>query len=64
VAQSHKVRSLDVAPIDDPVERDVTEIRGDMRDPEKGRDLCEGADVLVHAAAVLPIRVPGARSCP
>jgi len=47
-------------PIDDPVERDVTEIRGDMRDPAKARELCEGADVLVHAAAALPIR--GSRS--
>jgi len=43
-------------PVDDPIERDVTEIRGDMRDSELARDLCDGADVLVHAAAALPIR--------
>ena len=43
-------------PIDDPIERDVTEIRGDMRDPARAAELCEGADVLVHAAAALPIR--------
>jgi nucleoside-diphosphate-sugar epimerase len=56
VAQGHEVRSLDVVPIDDAVERDVTEIRGDMRDPVKARELCEGTEVLVHAAAALPIR--------
>jgi nucleoside-diphosphate-sugar epimerase len=56
VAQSHKVRTLDVAPIEDPVERDVEEIRGDMRDHAKARELAEGADVLIHAAAALPIR--------
>ena len=50
------MRTLDVVPIDDPVERDVTEIRGDMRDPSRARELCTGADVLVHAAAALPIR--------
>jgi nucleoside-diphosphate-sugar epimerase len=56
VAQGHNVRILDVVPIEDPVERDVTEVRGDMRDPAKARELAEGADVLVHAAAALPIR--------
>src|SRR5205814_5479103 len=56
VAEGHDVRTLDVSPIDDPVERDVTEIRGDMRDPARARELCAGAEVLVHAAAALPIR--------
>jgi nucleoside-diphosphate-sugar epimerase len=56
VAQSHKVRTLDVVPIEDPVERDVVEIRGDMRDHARARELTEGADVLIHAAAALPIR--------
>jgi nucleoside-diphosphate-sugar epimerase len=56
VALGHEVRTLDVAPIDDPIERDVAEIRGDMREPVRARDLCAGADVLVHAAAALPIR--------
>jgi nucleoside-diphosphate-sugar epimerase len=50
------VRTLDVVPMNDPVERDVTELRGDMRDPTRARELSEGADVLVHAAAALPIR--------
>jgi nucleoside-diphosphate-sugar epimerase len=56
VAQGHDVRSLDVFPIDDAVEREVTEIRGDMRDVSKARELCEGTEILIHAAAALPIR--------
>jgi nucleoside-diphosphate-sugar epimerase len=50
------VRTLDVAPIDDPIETAVDEIRGDMRNGDAARRLCAGADVLVHAAAALPIR--------
>jgi nucleoside-diphosphate-sugar epimerase len=45
-----------VAPIDDAVERDVTEVLGDMRDFARRRELCDGANVLIHAAAALPIR--------
>jgi nucleoside-diphosphate-sugar epimerase len=56
VAQGHEVRTLDVVPIDDPIDRDVTEIHGDMRDPSRARELCDGADLLIHAAAALPIR--------
>ena len=56
MAQSHKVRALDVVPIDDPIEHDVVEVRGDMRDHAKALELCRGADVVVHAAAALPIR--------
>jgi nucleoside-diphosphate-sugar epimerase len=50
------VRTLDVVPIEDPVERSVEEIRGDMRDHAHARELCAGADVVIHAAAALPIR--------
>jgi nucleoside-diphosphate-sugar epimerase len=57
VADSHEVRSLDVVPLDDAeLERSVVEIRGDMRDAAKAHELVDGADVLVHAAAALPIR--------
>jgi len=56
VARGDDVRTLDVVPIDDAVERDVTEVRGDMRDGARARELCDGADVLIHAAAALPIR--------
>jgi nucleoside-diphosphate-sugar epimerase len=51
------VRSLDLVPLEDAeLERAVTEIRGDMRDTAAARELVDGADVLVHAAAALPIR--------
>jgi nucleoside-diphosphate-sugar epimerase len=51
------VRTLDVAPLDEPsLERSVHELRGDLRDPVTARQLVDGADVLVHAAAALPIR--------
>jgi nucleoside-diphosphate-sugar epimerase len=53
----HDVRTLDLAPLDDPrLEHDVNELRGDVRDPQAAARLCEGADVLVHAAAALPIQ--------
>lgn len=47
------VRSLDLLPLDEP---DAHGIVGDIRDPARVRELCSGADVLVHAAAALPIR--------
>lgn len=51
------MRSLDLVPLEDAeLERSVTEIRGDMRGAVVARELVEGADVLVHAAAALPIR--------
>jgi len=51
------VRTLDVAPLDEPhLERSVHELRGDVRDAATARELVAGADVLVHAAAALPIR--------
>ncbi len=57
LADGHTVRTLDVAPLDDAeLELSVQELRGDVREPGKARELVEGADVLVHAAAALPIR--------
>ena len=57
LADGHAVRTLDVVPLDDAeLERSVQELRGDVRDAAKARELVEGADVLVHAAAALPIR--------
>jgi nucleoside-diphosphate-sugar epimerase len=51
------VRTLDVAPLDDPeLESSVEELRSDVRDHEAVRRLVRGADVVVHAAAALPIR--------
>ena len=57
LADGHAVRTLDVVPLDEPeLERSVEELRGDVRDPARARELLDGADVLVHAAAALPIR--------
>ena len=57
LADGGSVRTLDVAPLDDgELERGVEEIRGDVRSERDARLLAEGADVLVHAAAALPIQ--------
>ena len=57
LADGFGVRSLDIAPLDEAaLERDVEELRGDIRDERLARRLVEGADVLVHAAAALPIQ--------
>jgi len=53
----HRVRTLDVAPLDDPaLERSVEELRGDVRDRRRVVELLDGADIVVHAAAALPIQ--------
>jgi nucleoside-diphosphate-sugar epimerase len=57
LADGGSVRTLDVAPLDDrELERGVEEIRGDIRVEADARALAAGADVLVHAAAALPIQ--------
>ncbi len=57
LADGYDVRTLDVVPLDDPgLEGSVEELRGDVRHPADARRLTEGADVLVHAAAALPIQ--------
>ena len=57
LADGHEVRTLDLAPLDDAeLERSVEELSGDVRDPRRARELADGADVLVHAAAALPIQ--------
>jgi nucleoside-diphosphate-sugar epimerase len=58
VADGHDVRTLDLAPLDDaPLEGRIEELRGDVRRTAHARRLVAGADVLVHAAAALPIQV-------
>src|SRR6266545_2633400 len=57
LANGHEVRTLDLAPLDEPeLERRVEELRGDIRRARDARALVEGSDVLVHAAAALPIQ--------
>jgi nucleoside-diphosphate-sugar epimerase len=57
LAFGHEVRTLDLAPLDDAeLEQNVEELRGDVRDLSASARLVQGADVLVHAAAALPIQ--------
>ncbi len=57
LADGHDVRTLDVVPLDDAVlERSVQELRGDVRDRDRVGELVTAADVVVHAAAALPIQ--------
>jgi nucleoside-diphosphate-sugar epimerase len=55
IADGHEVRSLDLVPLEEPGLA-VEEIRGDVRDESACRELVDGARILVHAAAALPIR--------
>jgi nucleoside-diphosphate-sugar epimerase len=48
-----QVRVLDLEPI---ANADLEAVVGDVRDPRAVAALCRGADVVVHAAAALPIR--------
>ena len=58
LADGHTVRTLDVAPLDEPeLERGVQELRGDVRDAQAAAALVAGADAVVHAAAALPIQI-------
>ena len=60
VADGHDVRGLDLAPLADPgLEGRVDELRGDVRHAVDARRLVAGADVVVHAAAALPIQQSG-----
>jgi nucleoside-diphosphate-sugar epimerase len=58
VGDGHDVRILDLVPLADPLlEGRVEELHGDVRLAADARRLAAGADVLVHAAAALPIQV-------
>lgn len=52
-ADGASVRSLDRVPLGEP---GVEAIVGDIRSSRDAARLCHGADVLVHAAAALPVR--------
>jgi len=57
LADGHDVRTLDVGLLDDAhLESSVAELRGDIRDRDRVRELVAGADVVVHGAAALPIQ--------
>ncbi len=57
LADGHEVRTLDTAPLADAeLERSVEELRGDIRDVAAVARVCDGVDVVIHAAAALPIQ--------
>ena len=57
LAGGDAVRTLDIAPLeDDELERGVEAIHGDVRAEADVRALVHEADVVVHAAAALPIQ--------
>jgi nucleoside-diphosphate-sugar epimerase len=57
LADGSSVRTLDTAALDDRgLEGAVEELRGDVRSESDVRALVGGADIVVHAAAALPIQ--------
>jgi len=57
IQEGIEVRALDVAPLDAAlVAAGAESIVGDVRSAADARRLCQDADVLVHAAAALPIQ--------
>ncbi len=58
LARGHDVTSLDLAPFDYPERARVREVRGDIRNPGDVERATLGADVVVHAAAALPLYTP------
>ena len=58
LGSGHTVRSLDLLPLHDlEVEGSIEQLRSDVRIEADARRLVEGAEVVVHAAAALPILV-------
>lgn len=55
MARGHVVRSLDIAPFDYPERDRVDALTGDIRDPFMVAHAMAGVDVVVHAAAALPL---------
>ena len=53
--RGYRVRTLDIAPFTYPERTRVEAIEGDVRDPAAVAAAVDGADVVVHAAAALPL---------
>lgn len=56
--RGEQVRTLDIAPFLYPEKAQVDVIDGDIRDPEAVRRAMQGVDIVVHAAAALPLAPP------
>lgn len=55
LARGYNVRSLDVAPFDYPERNAVQTFRGDVRDPRMVERAMADVDIVIHAAAALPL---------
>ena len=58
LARGHKVRTLDIAPFDYPERSTVEAIVGDIRDRDTVERAMAGVEIVVHAAAALPLNRP------
>jgi nucleoside-diphosphate-sugar epimerase len=56
--RGHEVVSLDLAPFDYPERDRITEVRGDIRNRADVDRAMQGCDLVVHAAAALPLYKP------
>ena len=58
LAQEHEIVSLDIAGFDYPERHEIEEIRGDIRDRAAVDSAMAGVDIVIHAAAALPLYSP------
>jgi nucleoside-diphosphate-sugar epimerase len=58
LARGHTVTSLDIAPFDYPERSRITEVQGDIRDRAAVDRAMQGAQIVVHTAAALPLYTP------
>jgi nucleoside-diphosphate-sugar epimerase len=54
-ARGHKVTTLDIVDFDYPERNQITEVKGDIRDPSAVDKAMQGIHVVVHTAAALPL---------
>jgi nucleoside-diphosphate-sugar epimerase len=58
LARGHTVTSLDIAPFDYPERSQITEVRGDIRRRADVDRAMQGAQIVIHTAAALPLYKP------
>ena len=56
--RGHTVTSLDMAPFDYPERDQITEVTGDIRNRADVDKAMQGADIVIHTAAALPLYKP------
>ena len=58
LAKGQVVRSLDLLPFDYPDNDRIEAVTGDIRDASSAEKACAGVDIVIHAAAALPLYDP------